>query len=191
MTATARSPTPDPVPGDHPLVRRIRRVYRAGMKAIALLANLALVSIVLVVLCSVAIRYFGVFRGLLDWATEYGRFAIVWVVMLGSTIALDRGAHVGIDFSPLIPARLHRPIRTAAAVMAFVFVAVLAWQGFALCLATTRQISPALGLPMSDAYLAVPVGATIMALQCVVFAFIPGLMERWSPTAQEAVGTAD
>jgi TRAP-type C4-dicarboxylate transport system permease small subunit len=170
---------------------RIARVYRASMQAVALLANLVLVSIVLVVLCSVAVRYFGVFQGSLDWATEYSRFAIVWVVMLGSTMALDRGAHVGIDFSPVIPASMHRPVRTLAAMLGFLFVAVLAWQGFVLCLATTRQISPAMGVPMSAGYLAIPVGASIMAVQCILFACFPELTSRWSPLESEAVGAAD
>lgn len=155
--------------------RLIGPVYRRAMQAIALSTNLVLVSIVLVVLGAVIVRYFGVFQGSLDWATEYGRFAIVWVAMLGSAVALDRGAHVGIDLSPVLPKRLHRPVRIAAAGLAFVFVTVLAWQGFLLCLATTRQISPALGIPMSLAYLAVPTGAAIMALQSALFAALPGL----------------
>ena len=139
------------------------------MQTIALVANLVLVSIVIVVLCSVAVRYFGIFQGSLDGATEYGRFAIVWTVMLGSTLALDRGAHVGIDFSAMIPTRLQRPVRTLAALLGFVFVTVLAWQGFLLCLATTANFS-SMGVPMSVGYLAIPVGASIAALQCILFA---------------------
>ncbi len=169
----------------------ITHAYRACMQTIALVANLVLVSIVIVVLCSVAVRYFGIFQGSLDGATEYGRFAVVWTVMLGSTLALDRGAHVGIDFSAVIPTRLQRPVRTLAALLGFVFVTVLAWQGFLLCLATTRQISPSMGVPMSVGYLAIPVGASIMALQCILFACMPELMRRWSPSDPEAVGAAD
>ena len=92
--------------------------------------------IVIVVLCSVAqVRYFGIFRGSLDGATEYGRFAIVWTVMLGSTLALDRGAHVGIDFSAMIETRSCsvRFWNACGMVLGFVFVTVLAWQGFLLC----------------------------------------------------------
>lgn len=170
---------------------QIACAYRACMRAIALLANLVLVSIILVVLCSVAVRYFGIFQGALDWANEYSGFAIVWVVMLGSTIALDRGAHVGIDLGTLIPAPLRGPLRRLAALLGFVFVVVLAWQGFVLCLATTRQISPAMGVPMSIGYLAVPVGASVMAVQFVLLSAMPHLMQRWSPTTGKSAGTAD
>lgn len=155
------------------------------MSAIALITNLVLVSVVLVVIGSVFVRYFGVFPGSLDWATEYGRFAIVWVVMLGSTVALGKGAHVGIDFTPSLPQRLHRPVRAAAAVLSFAFVAILAWEGTVLCLATTRQISPAMGVPMSVGYLAIPVGAGIMAAQLLLLACAPHIMrEGPSPLAE-------
>ena len=74
--------------------------------------------------------------------------------------------------------------------IASMFVAVLAWQGALLCLATTQQISPALGLPMGFAYLAIPVGAGIMALQSILFACFPRLIEHWSPSVVAEAGPA-
>jgi TRAP-type C4-dicarboxylate transport system permease small subunit len=162
----------------------IVRVYRIGMNLLSILTSIGLASIIVVVLCSVAVRYFGVFQGSLDWATEYSRFGIVWVVMLGSAVAFDRGAHVGIDFTIRMPPALGRIVRSAGALLGLVFVTVLAWQGFVLSFETMRQISPALGLPMGYAYLAIPTGASIMALQSVLFAAMPALMVRWAPSAE-------
>lgn len=184
-------PAPGDLETDPAGARAVAAAYRGCMNIIALVTNLLLVSIVLVVIGAVFVRYFGVLRGSLDWATEYGRFAIVWVVMLGSTVALAKGAHVGIDFGPVLPSWLHRPVRTAAGVLGFVFVAVLAWQGGSLCLATTRQISPAMGVSMSLAYLAIPVGAGIMALQSVLFACWPAAMQQWSPPSAGEPSASD
>jgi TRAP-type C4-dicarboxylate transport system permease small subunit len=155
------------------------------MAALRLVTNLALVSLVLVVLAAVAVRYFAIFNGSLDWASEYSRFGIIWVVMLGAAIAFDEGAHVAIDFTDRVPTRARRLVRAAGYLCGVAFVAVLAWQGFRLSASTMRQISPALGVPVGYAYLAIPVGAAIMTVQSLLFIFIPGLRER-RPSPEES-----
>lgn len=167
---------------------QIEPIYRAAMQVISMLSNFGLVSIVVVLLASVLVRYLDILQGSLDWGAEYCRFAISWVIMLGSAVALDRGAHVGIDLTGMVPARLRRAMRSVASGLAFAFVGVLAWQGFLLSAETMDQISPALGLPMGYAYLAVPVGAAIMAVQSVLFAIRPELMVRWMPGAEDMAG---
>ena len=111
------------------------------MAGLRVLTNLALVSLVVVVLIAVAVRYFGIFNGKLDWASEYSRFGIIWVVMLGAAVAFDQGAHVSIDFTDKLPASICRAVRTAGYLCGVSFVIVLAWQGFKLTFATMRQIS--------------------------------------------------
>jgi TRAP-type transport system small permease protein len=148
------------------------------MAALRVVTNLVLVSLVVVVLAAVAVRYFGVFNGSLDWASEYSRFAVIWVVMLGAAIAFDQGAHVAIDFTDMMPPPTRRIVRSLGYLCGIAFVAVLAWQGFRLSFATMRQISPALGIPVGYAYLAIPVGAVIMTVQSLLFAVMPDLRER-------------
>jgi TRAP-type C4-dicarboxylate transport system permease small subunit len=161
--------------GTRSSVNRVASVYGVILDAIRIATNAALVMLVVVVLAAVAVRYLGIFRGSLHWATEYSRFAIVWIAMLGSAVALDKGAHMAIDFTEQLPAAIRARVRSAGFIIGTVFLAVLAWQGFRLSLATMLQVSPALGLPMGYAYLAIPVGATIMTLQSVLFALMPDL----------------
>ena len=151
------------------------------MAGLRLVTNLAMVSLVVVVLLAVAVRYFGIFNGKLDWASEYSRFGIIWIVMLGAAVAFDQGAHVAIDFTDRMPPRARRIVRTAGYLCGVAFVVVLAWQGFRLSFATMRQISPALGIPVGYAYLAIPVGALIMTVQSLLFAALPALKERRQP----------
>jgi TRAP-type transport system small permease protein len=155
------------------------------MAGLRLVTNLALVSLVIVVLAAVAVRYFGIFNGSLDWASEYSRFGIIWVVMLGAAVAFDQGAHVAIDFTDTMPPRTQRIVRSAGYICGIAFVAVLAWQGFRLSFATMRQISPALGIPVGYAYLAIPVGAVIMTVQSLLFALLPDVREK-RPSLEEA-----
>jgi TRAP-type C4-dicarboxylate transport system permease small subunit len=48
-----------------------------------------------------------------------------------------------------------------------------------------RQISPALGIPVGYAYLAIPVGAVVMTVQSLLFALLPDLREK-RPSLEEA-----
>jgi TRAP-type transport system small permease protein len=155
------------------------------MAGLRIVTNVALISLVLVVLAAVAVRYLGVFNGSLDWASEYSRFGIIWVVMLGAAVAFDEGAHVAIDFTDKMPAPLCRAVRIAGYLCGVCFVAILAWQGFRLSFATMRQLSPALGIPVGYAYLAIPVGAAIMTMQSLLFAAMPELQAR-RPAMEES-----
>jgi TRAP-type C4-dicarboxylate transport system permease small subunit len=147
------------------------RAYAALLAAVRLLTNAALVLLVAVVLAAVAVRYFGVLAGSLHWTDELARFTTIWIVMLGSVVAFERGAHVAVDVLPdSLPSPVGRLLRVVAYLLGALFLAVLAWQGLALSLRTMRQVSPALGLPMGYVYLAVPAGAALMALQALAFA---------------------
>jgi C4-dicarboxylate transporter DctQ subunit len=157
------------------------------MAGLRVVTNVAMVSLVVVVLLAVVVRYFGVLQGSLDWVSEYCRFGIIWIVMLGAAVAFDYGAHVAIDFTDMLPPRVQRVVRTVAYLCGITFVLMLAWHGFRLSLATMKQISPALGIPIGYAYLALPAGAVIMAVQSVLFAFAPELRQRQAPI--EEAGT--
>ena len=160
---------------------RVRLVYEGVLAAITWIVNTALVIVVLVVLLAVFARYTGYLPGTLHWATEFSRFSIIWIVMLGSVVALHRGAHVAIDITEWLPVRSRWLVRSAAYLLSIVFLAVLAWEGFILSMATMRQISPALSLPMGYAYFAIPVGATFMVLQAALFLVLPSLRGGDSP----------
>jgi TRAP-type transport system small permease protein len=147
------------------------RAYDGVLAGVRFLTNAALVLLVAAVLLAVAVRYFGVLGGSLHWTDELARFTTIWLVMLGSAVAFERGAHAAVDVLPdLLPPAAARLVRITAHLLSGLFLGVLAWQGLALSLRTMRQVSPALGLPMGFVYLAVPVGAALMALQALAFA---------------------
>jgi TRAP-type C4-dicarboxylate transport system permease small subunit len=166
----------------------VGRGYGIFLRCLAFATNIGLVALVLVVLFAVIVRYLGAFPGSLHWATEFSRFSVVWIVMLGSAIALHRGAHLAMDVTGLLPAHWRRSVRTAAYLLGLAFLGVLAWQGMKLSLATMGQISPALGLPMGYAYLAIPSGAALMTLQTILLAVLPELESTHGSRPAEAAG---
>jgi TRAP-type C4-dicarboxylate transport system permease small subunit len=153
---------------------RLPRAYAGLLAAVRFLTSAALVLLVAVVLLAVAVRYFGILAGSLHWTDELARFTTIWLVMLGSVVAFDRGAHMAVDVPPgALPPAAARLVRLVAHALSAVFLGVLAWQGLVLTLHTMRQVSPALGLPMGYVYLAVPAGAAILTLQALLFAARP------------------
>jgi TRAP-type C4-dicarboxylate transport system permease small subunit len=153
----------------------VARVYAALLAGVRVATAAALVLLVAVVSASVVVRYFGLFGGSLHWATELSRFIIVWVVMLGAVVAFDHGAHIAVAlFQESLPPAGRRVVEATAYLLSLAFIVVLAWSGLRLALATMRQISPALGLPMGYVYLAIPVGAALIAVQSVLFVVYPG-----------------
>jgi TRAP-type C4-dicarboxylate transport system permease small subunit len=148
----------------------VAHAYAGLLAAVRLLTGAALVLLVTVVLLAVFVRYFGLLAGSLHWTDELA-LTTIWLVMLGSVVAFDRGAHVAVDLLPgRLPPAVARWVRVVACLLSAAFLAALAWHGWALSARTMRQVSPALGLPMGYVYLAVAVGGALMALQSLVFA---------------------
>ncbi len=109
------------------------------------------------------------FNSSFTWAEELTRYAIVWMVFVGGSVAARKGAHIGVD----VLARLlgERPLRKVLTVsvdllcVAFsLFLVVFGWE----LVAQARgfgQMTPALQIPLWTVQLAIPVGGVLMALR--------------------------
>ncbi len=99
----------------------------------------------------------------LFWTEEFARYCLVWSSLLGAGIALKRGQHIAVTF---VAERFPERIRTATALGGDIFVAAMVaivfWGGTYLVILTRHQLSPAMRLPMSLPYMAIPTGAAIM-----------------------------
>lgn len=120
------------------------------------------------------------------WTEELAIFMLVWVALLGSAVALGRGAHLGIDyFVGMLPPRA----RLATEVLVFLAVAafsLLVMVGGGIDLVASNldlgQESPALRVRMGYVYLAVPVSGFFLTLYAII-----GLVERLQGLKRESV----
>ncbi len=103
-----------------------------------------------------------------SWTEELATYLMIWVGLLGAAVALNRRAHLGIDYFVL-----RWPPKTAAVVEAIVYLlvflfsaSVLVGGGLRLVLITFRfgQLTPALKLPMWVVYLAVPTAGIFLSI---------------------------
>jgi TRAP-type C4-dicarboxylate transport system permease small subunit len=108
---------------------------------------------------------------------ELATFMLIWVALLGSAVALGRGAHLGIDY---FVGKL--PVRTRVFTEVIVFLCVVAFSFLVMIgggvdlvasMLELGQESPALRVKMGYVYLAVPISGFFLTLYAVL-----GLAER-------------
>ncbi len=149
------------------------KLHDALIEAVRWSAMAALFTLVVLVVAAVVVRYFGILGGSLHWVDEASRFIMVWIAMLGSVVALDRGAHLAVALVPdALGPRGRRAVLLVANLLSIAFTVVLAWKGWELSQRTMRQVSPSLGLPMGYVYLAIPVAAALMTVQLAAYTLL-------------------
>ena len=129
---------------------------------------IGLVSVMtLIVFLQVVYRY--ALKQPLYWSEEVARYLFVWVVFVGAGVAARYRGHIALDF--LVNRFPPRPRHVVAMIMGVLSLAMLllvfVWYGWTLTLVSMRQESPATGVPVGYATLAIPVGGLLTALNAV------------------------
>jgi TRAP-type C4-dicarboxylate transport system permease small subunit len=109
----------------------------------------------------------------LFWTEEFARYCLVWSSLLGAGVALKRGEHIAVTF---FADKLPKGIQLWMPLVVQIFIAallgVIFWGGLYLVIITRHQLSPALRIPMSWPYMAVPVGFLIMLFHEFTFIYM-------------------
>ena len=151
---------------------KIKRILDSSLEIIV---GVVVLVLVLDVLWQVFSRY--VLKTPSSWSEELATFLLIWVSLLGAAVALNRGAHLGIDyFVGKLPSLLRLYTEVLVFVCIFLFcLTVMVIGGIQLVSNTLRleQVSPALGLKMGYVYVAVPFSGVFLTLYGLI-----GLFER-------------
>jgi TRAP-type C4-dicarboxylate transport system permease small subunit len=112
-----------------------------------------------------------------QWTEELAIFLLIWVSLLGAAVAMNKGAHLGIDY---FTGKLSIKNRVTTEVFVFAVVAlfsiyVMVIGGCDLVATTLKmdQRSPILDVAMGYVYLAVPISGLFMAFYSII-----GFVER-------------
>jgi TRAP-type C4-dicarboxylate transport system permease small subunit len=105
----------------------------------------------------------------LTWSEEVSRYLFVWVVFVGAGVAARHNGHIALDFLVTrFPPGLRRGVALVMGVLSLaMLLLVFVWYGWALTQVSVRQESPATGVPVGYATLAIPVGGLLTALNTV------------------------
>lgn len=136
------------------IVRRI-----VDIAALCLLA-----AMILLIFAQVLGRYF--FNYSISWSEESATFVQVWLVMLGSGIAMRNRQHVGIDMlvsrCPLMVQRIVKALGFALAAWLLIVIII---GSFSLITIGLIVKSAALQLPLAIPYAAMPIGMAYFLLE--------------------------
>ena len=135
------------------------------------LATVVMAVLVIDVVWQVFTRY--VLKDPSTWTEELAIFLLIWVGMLGASVALNRGAHLGIDYfvgKLSAEKRLYTDLFVFTCIAAF-SLSVMLIGGVLLVAKIFKfpQPSPALGLNMAYVYLAIPISGFFLLLYSVEF----------------------
>ena len=130
-----------------------------------------------VVLLGVFFRY--VLLDPIVWSEELSTFMMVWVAMLGASMGIRRGRHVGVSYVVDQVKFLNnnkKSISIVVNLLILIFLYVLIKEGLYLALFAKTQISPALGISMFWPYFGLLMGGMAIAVQvvCQIFEAIGG-----------------
>ena len=127
-------------------------------KIVALL--LALMAVL--VFGNVIMRYF--FHSGITWAEEVSRFAFIWLIFIGSIIALKDNLHLGVDtvVSRLSP-KAKRILFIVNEIILLIILVMLLDGAYELTMINRDQSSPAINLPYAYVY----VSGVIMAVAMI------------------------
>lgn len=147
-------------------MKYLTRFLDIVMKAIGwfLIGVLGVMTVVLVL--SVLSRYFFGFS--IHWSDPLARYGQVWIMLLGSTLALRKGMHIGVDnFVNKLPEKIRVWVLRFNLALILVFSITMTKEGFNLISIAEGQIIPEMGIPMKYIYYMIPVAGALLVLTSI------------------------
>ncbi len=147
----------------------LSRLRKALVRALEIVVAALMGALVLCVLWQVVSRH--LLRNPSGWTDELATMLVIWLALLGSTVAFARGEHLGVDVVARMLPEFDRRVLAVFVQLVILFFAVavliVGGGGLVRMAWATGQVSPALGLRMGDIYLALPLSGALIAFLAV------------------------
>ncbi|GHU05295.1 hypothetical protein FACS1894158_07670 [Betaproteobacteria bacterium] len=99
------------------------------------------------------------------WAEELARYSMVWIVFLGSTVAVYQGSHTNIGvFVNLLPPMTHRYVEALVSLACAAIIGIIAYHGITVFKVGMMGKSPAMAIPLGYVFGAVTFCGMLMAI---------------------------
>lgn len=135
-------------------------------------AVISLLVASILVFVQVVLRY--AFNISLVWSEEIARYLVIWLILIGSSIAVRERAHATVDavvaFLPPLPKKIFSILANLIAI-AFCFILIRSGTATVANVIEFGNVTPAIGLPMAIPYLSLPVGGALMLYRFIQLLF--------------------
>lgn len=141
----------------------IELFYRTLSRIVEALLILGSVIIVSTVTVEVVLRY--IFGQSLIFTEELSRYLMVWIIFLGSAIAIRDGSHIKITalvkyFSP----KIQQVLSIIAYTLTTVFLVIISIEGIKILPQQLYQMCITMDISLFYFYLAIPTGSVLMII---------------------------
>ncbi len=138
-----------------------------SLRLLQSLSAVLFITIVVVTFGQVVLRY--VFKSPIFWAEEVARYAFIWMSFIGAAIAIPLDAHANISFVlNALPHKARKVVQATGRMLSIAFFAAVGYNALRIAITAASDRSPALGLPMSAVYLALPFASVFAVAYLVV-----------------------
>lgn len=174
-----------PHPGWLATLAGSRRRFFAGLEALLFVHVVVLLALIVL---QVFTRY--VMHAALPWTEEVARMVLVWSVMLGAAIAMERKQHYAITvLSDRFQGVLRLAVLLATNALGVIFLIALVRHGAEYMSANMRTTYISTQVSRGWVYLSLPVGAVIMAASLLLHS-IEAWFRRDAPPAAPVMHAA-
>ena len=149
-----------------------------------LIMGFALVLISVVMFLQVVMRY--VFKQSLSWSDELCRYAFIWMIFIGISYAVKRDLHIKVDILEQFFPILKKPFEILGEIVLVAFSVYMLAPGMRVLemVATSKQSSVAMGMPMWIIYLSLFIGF-IMVFVRVIEKYVLRIINKRNVNAGE------
>lgn len=115
------------------------------------------------IILQVFFRY--VLKNALVWSEEAARYSLIWMTMIGAAVAVRRHQHLAIDsIMSKFTQKARRNVEMGMEILTAITSALFVYLGIRMTMVAHNGISPAIKIPMSYVYVALPIGFFFMAI---------------------------
>jgi len=140
-----------------------RVIDRYVGRIVEILTFIILAFLVAMIFASVLSRY--IFNFSLAWAEELAGLSFVWLTLLGSVTAVRKRTHMAIGYvvETMAPTK-QRWMNVYIHSAILFFLVIIVWKGMEIFLATIKDYSAVLRIPIGLYYLSLPLCGVLMFL---------------------------
>ena len=133
----------------------MRRLIDRYFQILKILLTGMIILLMIPVFLQVFSRYIGIIPRYI-WTEEIARFAFIWIVMIGATVAVREDTHFKVDLLPKFGPKTERWLRLILLILMLTFSIVFVIGGWQFAQFGSTQQSEIAGLPMLAIYIACP-----------------------------------
>ena len=123
----------------------------------------------------------------LTWSEELCRYLLVWSTFVGASCVYKHAGHINITIvQDLLSPKGRKVLKLLVQLLCGAFFVMMIYYGFIYVGKQGAQLSPAMRIPMSFMYAAIPVGGILMGWHAV-----DAILELLIPKKEEAVAPTD